>query len=189
MRHPCVRSFAELPNYRVPDLSTAEQFVVGVFRCWDAFLADPDRQLAWRELYPVFAYMGVVRALCAVDAAFQVVRHSRLRGLTFHDVDNPTLSLAEARVLCGLASLQRADSRAAAAALRGAISTRGIASLLAPFARIAGVLAAEGHPLPRWHDSPDATRTAQVQKSVPQIREGVRRSRLRDVEALRETDA
>lgn len=206
MRDPYARSFAELPNYRVPDLSTPEQFVVGVFRCWDALMADPDRRLAWRELYPVFAYMGVVRALCAVDTAFQMVSEYRLRGLAFHEVDNPALGVADARVLCGLAALQRADPRAAAGAWRGAIAERGIVTLLSPCARIAAVLAAEGHRLPRWQDSPAglestaglaarpsspghaSPRREQVPTSVAQVREGVRRPRLRDVEALRETD-
>ncbi len=37
----CERSFGGLPQMTVDSLSAAEQFVLGVCRCWDAFLDDP----------------------------------------------------------------------------------------------------------------------------------------------------
>ena len=118
--------------------------------------------------------MGVVRALCAVDTAFQMVSEYRLRGLAFHEVDNPALGVADARVLCGLAALQRADPRAAAA-WRWQDSPAGLEST----AGLAARPASPGHA---------SHRRVQVPTSAAQVREGVRRPRLRDVEALRETD-
>jgi hypothetical protein len=164
------RSFERLHHMMVPDLDTAEQFVVGVSRCWDVFLADPDPTLAWRELTPVFAYMDVLGALCAFDAAFHIVRQYRLRALAFHAVGSAPVGLAEARLLCGLASLQRGNTRGASIALTGALSHRGIHAILPPLARIAAILDVRSHRLPPWRDAPphdygapDVTRS-----SVPQ---------------------
>ena len=147
------RCFDELPHMTVPRLDTAEQFVVGVFRCWDALQADPDPGLAWRELAPVFAYMGALRALCAVDAAFHLVRKYRLPALKFDEVDSPRLGLTEARFLYALSSLQRGNARAARAALAGLLSHCGIRALLTPLARIAAILDGNGHRLPPWRDA------------------------------------
>jgi hypothetical protein len=148
------RSFEDLPRLTVPHLDTAEQFVVGVFRCWDALQADPDPGLAWRELAPVFAYMGVLPALCAVDAAFHVVREYRLPALNFDEVDSPQLGVTEARFLCVLSSLQRGNARAARAILVGIVSRFGVRVLLPPLARIAAILDGNGHRLPAWRDGP-----------------------------------
>jgi hypothetical protein len=150
----CERSFDQLQDIEVPDLSTAEQFVVGVSRCWDAFLGDPDPTMAWRELAPVFVYMNVVGALCAFDAAFRILQRHRLRTLEFHEVDSAPVGLAEARLLCGLAALQRGDARAAGKALSGGLSRAGVHQLLPPLARIAAILDVSGHRLPAWRDGP-----------------------------------
>lgn len=148
------RSFAELHALKVPRLSTAEQFVVGVARCWDAFLADPDPTLPWRELAPVFAYMNVMGALCAFDTAFHVLSRHRTRVLQFHDVDVEPVGMAEARLLCGLAALQRGNPRVAVAALHDVLSGSGLKALLPPLARIAAILDGRGHRLPAWRDTP-----------------------------------
>jgi hypothetical protein len=45
------RTFRELSSTTVAELTTAEQFVLGVCRCWDAFMVDEARMLcglAWR---------------------------------------------------------------------------------------------------------------------------------------------
>lgn len=148
------RSFQELARMTVPTLGTAEQFVVGVFRCWDAFQADPDPALAFRELGPVFAYMGVLGALCAVDRTFHTLRQHRLRALAFDEVDSAAVGQTEARFLCGLASLQRGDARKAAGVLAGIVSRPGIPVLVPPLARIAAILDVKGHRLPPWRDIP-----------------------------------
>ena len=54
------RSIGDATRTAVAMLTTAEQFVLGVCRCWDAFMEDPDPALPWRELWPVFAYMNVL---------------------------------------------------------------------------------------------------------------------------------
>jgi hypothetical protein len=154
MDSSCERSFGKLDHMVVSNLNTAEQFVVGVSRCWDAFLADPDPTLAWRELAPAFAYMDVLGALCAFDTAFHIVQQHRLCALSFLEVDSALLGLAEARLLCGLACLQRGNARAATIALIGALSRRGIHALLPPLARIAAILDTKGHRLPPWCDAP-----------------------------------
>jgi hypothetical protein len=164
-----MRSFETLPDLAVLGLDTTEQFVVGVARCWDAFLGDPDPTLAWRELAPVFTYMDVLGALCAFDTAFRVVDDYRLPALTFHEVDSTQVGLAEARLLCGLASLQSGNVRAASSALAGALSSRGIHALLPPLARIASILAVKGHFLPPWRDTPAAlTGAAPLVSTAPQ---------------------
>jgi hypothetical protein len=170
MKGSCERSFEKLQHMMVPNLNTVEQFIVGVSRCWDAFLADPDPTLAWRELAPVFAYMDVLGALCAFDAAFHVVQQHRLRALAFHDVDSVCVGLAEARLLCGLASLQRGNTRAASVALIGALSHRGIHAVLPPLARIAAILDLKGHRLPPWRDTPpqDSSAFSPLQASASQ---------------------
>jgi len=148
------RSFANLHEILVPRMSTAEQFVVGVSRCWDAFMGDPDPTLAWRELAPAFLYMNVLGALCAFDTAFRILGRYRLQPLTFHEVDSVPVGLAEARLLCGLSALQRGNSRNATLAMNGALARAGIPALLAPLARIAAILDLQGHRLPRWRDTP-----------------------------------
>jgi len=154
------RSFAALQDITVPRLATAEQFVVGVSRCWDAFRADPDPTLPWRQLAPVFAYMNVMGALCAFDAAFRLLSRDRLRTLEFRDVDSEPLGIDEARILCGLAALQRGKPRAAETALHGALSPGGVYALLPPLARIACILDGSEHRLPAWRDAPPAPSAA-----------------------------
>jgi hypothetical protein len=149
-----MRSFERLQAMRVPELCTAEQFVVGVSRCWDAFLLDPDPTLPWRTLAPVFAYMNVMGALCAFDAAFHVMACHRLRSLRFREVDCLPVGLAEARVLCGLAALQRGCPRDATCAMHGALSEHGVRAVITPLARIAAILDGRGHRLPAWSDAP-----------------------------------
>ena len=73
------RSFCNLPQITVSRLTTVEQFVLGVCRCWDVFVNDPDPTLAWRELTPVFVYMNVVGALCAFERAFTVLHRHPLQ--------------------------------------------------------------------------------------------------------------
>jgi len=148
------RSFAALQDLTVPRLGTAEQFVVGVSRCWDAFRADPDPTLPWRQLAPVFAYMNVMGALCAFDAAFRLLSRDRLCMLEFREVDSEPLGIAEARILCGLAALQRGKTRTAETALNGALSPGGVHALLPPLARIACILDGSEHRLPAWRDAP-----------------------------------
>ncbi len=148
------RSFRALPQATVSTLTTAEQFVLGVCRCWDAFMDHPDPTLAWRELAPVFAYMNVMGALCAFDRAFTVLHVHRLRALRFLDADSPRVGLDEARMLCGLASLQRGQVRAAIGVLHPSLTHHGIRTVLPPLARIAAILDAQGHRLPAWRDAP-----------------------------------
>ena len=158
------RSFADLNEIVVPGLSTAEQFVVGVSRCWDAFLSDPDPTLPWRELAPVFAFMNVSGALCAFDNAFRILSAHRLRALEFHEVDSLPVGMAEARLLCGLSALQRGNPRMATSALHGALSRVGVHALLAPLARIAAILDGRGHRLPAWRDTPPGCGDAQPRR-------------------------
>jgi len=146
----CERSIGGSP-LKVAVLSTAEQFVLGVCRCWDAFMDDPDPTLAWRELTPVFTYMNVVRALCAFERTFIVLRRHRLRSLHFQPVDNTLVGTDEARLLCGLACLQRGRAHQAAVALGQSMTAFGVRSILPPMARIAAILDAQGHRLPAWH--------------------------------------
>ncbi len=162
MERPSERSFASLDDLMVSNLNTAEQFVVGVTRCWDAFCGDPDPTLAWRELSPVFAYMNVLGALCAFDSVFRILKEHRLRTLTFNDVDSAPVGLAEARLLSALAALQRGNARTAGKALAGALTRAGVNGVLPPLARIAAILDAKRHRLPAWADGPpeyDVSRT------------------------------
>ena len=103
------RSFCELQQLTVDALTTPEQFVLGVCRCWDAFMDDADPTLAWRELTPVFAYMNVMGALCAFDRAFTALHRQRPQTLRFQDTDSTSVGEDEARMLCGLAFLQRGN--------------------------------------------------------------------------------
>jgi len=164
MQDSSERSFAELQDIDVPRLSTAEQFVVGVTRCWDAFLADPDRTLPWRKLAPVFAYMNVMGALCAFDTAFHVLSRNRTRSFTFHEVDSVPVGMTEARLLCGLSALQRGFPRSATAALHGVLSNAAVHALLPPLARIAAILDGRGHRLPAWRAPPPVYCDAQPHK-------------------------
>lgn len=148
------RSFEELPCMTVAALDTAEQFVVGVFRCWDAFQRAPDPAIAWREFAPVFAYMGVLGALCAVDSAFHVVQQHRLQSLIFAEVDGIEVGLTEACFLGSLASLQRGNVRYASGLMAGVVCRRGLHALLPPLARVASILDGKGHRLPAWQDTP-----------------------------------
>jgi hypothetical protein len=133
------------------ELTTAEQFVLGTCRCWDAFMSDADpAALAWRELTPVFAYMNVMGALCAFERAFTVLHRQPLRTLRFEPVDSPLLGADEARLLCVLACLQRADPLTAIRVLAGALTDYGVRCLLPPLARIAAILDSQGHRLPAW---------------------------------------
>ena len=69
-------------------------------------------------------------------------------------VDCIPVGLAEARLLCGLASLQRGNARTARTALTDVLSRAGVHALLRPMARIAAILDIEGHRLPLWRDLP-----------------------------------
>jgi hypothetical protein len=132
-------------------LSTAEQFVLGVCRCWDAFMEDPDPFLAWRELAPVFQYMNVLGALCAFDRTFALLRRLYPRRLRFNDTDSATVGIDEARVLCGIAGLQRGMTGATLRLLGDTMSVREVRAVLPPLARIAAILDARGHRLPLWN--------------------------------------
>jgi hypothetical protein len=145
------RSFRNLPQIRVSRLTTAEQFVLGVCRCWDVFMNDPDPTLAWRELTPVFVYMNVVGALCAFERAFKVLHRHPLRTLRFKDVDSADVGADEARILCGLAHLQRCKAHATIDVLSESLTRYGVRTLLPPLARIAAILDLQGHRLPAWH--------------------------------------
>ncbi len=69
-------------RFPLAELTTAEQFVLGTCRCWDAFMDDPDPAgLAWREFTPVFAYMNVMGALCAFERTFTVLHRHPAWGL------------------------------------------------------------------------------------------------------------
>jgi hypothetical protein len=146
------RTLREVPQMSVELLTTAERFVLGACRCWDAFMDDPDPALAWRELTPVFAYMNVMGALCAFDRTFTALHRFRPQTLRFRDTDSMTLGLDEGRMLCGLASLQRGEARAAIEVLRGSLTRHAIPSVLPPLARIASILDGQGHRLPAWDD-------------------------------------
>jgi hypothetical protein len=148
------RSFGELPAMTVCRLTVAEQFVVGACRCWDAFQLHPDPLLAWRELEPVFAYMNVSAALCAFGQTFDVLRRHRLRALIFQEGDCERLCTDEARLLYGVASLQRGQVRPTVRILTGALTRCGIQAVLPPLARIAAILDVRGHRLPAWRDAP-----------------------------------
>jgi hypothetical protein len=154
------RRFRSLTSLKVEALSTAEQFVLGVCRCWDAFMEAPDRTLAWRELAPAFAYMNVLGALCAFDCIFKVLRLQRSRGLRFHDTDCSSVGIDEATVLCAIAKLQRGSARQAVTLLRDALTPLGLRDVLPPLARIAAALDSRGHRLPLWSDLPADARGA-----------------------------
>jgi hypothetical protein len=113
---------------------------------------DPDPTLAWRELTPVFAYMNVMGALCAFDRTFVALHRYRPRTLKFHDTDSLTVGPDEARMLSGLASLQRGNARETIGVLRASLTSHAIPSVLPPLARIAAILDAGGHRLPEWSD-------------------------------------
>ncbi len=98
--------------------------------------------------------MNVMDALCAFDRAFGVLYRHRPQSLRFQDTDSLTLGLDEARVLCGLACLQRGNARATIAVLRPSLTRRAIPAVLPPLARVASILDREGHRLPRWTDAP-----------------------------------
>jgi len=135
----------------VSRLATAEQFVLGVCRCWDAFMDDPEpAALAWRELTPVFAYMNVISALCAFERAFTVLHRHPFRTLRFQAVDSPQVGPDEERLLCALACLQRGDPLASIRVLAGSLTHYGVRTLLPPLARIAAILDLQGHRLPAW---------------------------------------
>lgn len=148
------RSFGELQAMTVARLTVAEQFMVGACRCWDAFQLHPDPMLAWRELAPVFAYMNVSAALCAFGQTFEVLRRHRLRALIFQEGDCARLCTDEARLLCGVASLQRGQVSPTVGILSGALTRCGIQAVLPPLARIAAILDVRGHRLPNWRDVP-----------------------------------
>ncbi len=138
------------PQLAVATLTTVEQFVLGVCRCWDAFAGDPDPTLAWRELTPVFAYMNVMSALCAFERAFTVLHRHAPRSLRFQDVDSTHVGADEARLLYSLACLQRGHAQASISVLRESLSLYGVRNVLPPLARIAAILDARGHRLPAW---------------------------------------
>ena len=148
------RRFHHLPALRVDALTTPEHFVLGVCRCWDAFMEGPDPTLAWRELAPAFAYMNVLGALCAFDCAFKTLHFQRARGLRFLDTDCILVGVDEATVLAAVANLQRGMARQSAVLLREALTPIGLRDILSPLARIAAALDAQGHRLPLWSDEP-----------------------------------
>jgi hypothetical protein len=168
------RRFRHLPDLTVDALSTPEQFILGVCRCWDAFMQAPDRTLAWRELAPAFAYMNVLGALCAFDRMFKVLCVERARGLRFHDTDCRSVGNDEALVLCAVANLQRGLARQTAALLRGALTPLGLRDVLPALARIAAALDSQGHRLPLWSDpapyfKPEAARSMAETSSAPRF--------------------
>jgi hypothetical protein len=148
------RRFRHLAGLRVDALSTPEQFVLGVCRCWDAFMEGPDPTLAWRELAPAFAYMNVLGALCAFDCVFKALRFERAGGLHFHDTDCASIGVDEATLLAAVANLQLGLARPSAMLLRDALTPLGLRDILPPLARIAAALDAQGHRLPLWSDVP-----------------------------------
>jgi hypothetical protein len=151
------RSIGDATRTAVAMLTTAEQFVLGVCRCWDTFMEDPDPTLPWRELWPVFAYMDVLSALCAFERTFSALhRHQhrhrhRPRTLQFQEVDSPSVGTDEARMLCSLACLQRGHARATIRVLAESLARCDIRAILPPMARIATILDMHGHRLPSWH--------------------------------------
>jgi hypothetical protein len=148
------RRFSQLANLRVDALSTPEQFVLGVCRCWDAFMSASEPDLAWRELAPAFAFMNVLGALCAFDRIFALLRSETLRCWRFNDTDCSALGLDEATMLCALAHLQRASACQTVLLLRETVTPLGLRSMLPPLARIAATLDGQGHRLPVWNDLP-----------------------------------
>jgi hypothetical protein len=128
------RSFRQLPALRVDALSTPEQFVLGVCRCWDAFMEGSDPTLASRELAPAFAYMNVLGALCAFDCVFKALHFQRARGLRFQDTDCNYVGIDEATLLAALANLQRGTARQSALLLREALTPIGLRDVLPPLA-------------------------------------------------------
>ncbi len=149
-QEPNQRHFGDLYTLTVTQLSTQEQFVVGVWRCCDAFATSADPTLARRLLAPAFAYMGMLRAFCAFDRAFFELRAHSVRPLEFREADDPRLGADEARLLGGVASLQRLNVRAAKNVLCSLFTRMGLRAALPPLARIAGHLEAQGHRLPLW---------------------------------------
>jgi hypothetical protein len=145
------RRFCNLQQMTLPRLTMAERFVLGACRCWDVFMRDPDPTLAWRELTPVFVYMNVVGALCAFERAFTVLHRHPLRTLRFEQVDSTRIGADEARILCGLAHLQRCKTHATIDVLGESLTRYGVRTLLPPLARIAAILDRQGHRLPVWH--------------------------------------
>jgi hypothetical protein len=148
------RCFSALTQLATAHLTPAEQFVLGACRCWDAFMYDPDRTLAWRELAPVFAYMNVLNAMCAFDRTFECLHRYQPQRLHFQDTDCELLGPDEAKMLCCLACLQRGHARATINVLSDALPHRGIRAVLPPLARIAAILDAQGHRLPAWEGAP-----------------------------------
>jgi hypothetical protein len=148
------RRFRQLPALQVDALSTPELFVLGVCRCWDAFMEGPDPTQAWRELAPAFAYMNVLGALCAFDCAFKAIHFQRARGLCFQDTDCSCIGIDEALMLSAVANLQRGLARQCAELLREPLTPLGLRDILPPLARIAAALDAQGHRLPLWSDVP-----------------------------------
>lgn len=149
-KNPPGRSMADLGEITVPALTTAEQFLIGVWRCSDVFAGHLDPRVARCLLCPAFAYMNVLGAFCAFDRAFDALQANRLRRLRFAEVDCASLELDEARLLCTLACLQRTQTRGAATALSALVTARGLRAVLPPLARIAGQLESRGHRLPVW---------------------------------------
>jgi hypothetical protein len=142
-------AFNEVPGLAVTALTTPEQFVLGVCRCWDAFMEGPDRTLPLRELAPVFAYMNVLGALCAFERTFAHLHACRSRPLRFLDVDCVRVGADEARLLGGLACLQRGHARETIGLLENALTSEELRAVLPPLARIASILDARGHRLPQ----------------------------------------
>lgn len=177
------RHFDGVGTLAVRSLSVPEQFVVGVCRCWDAFLADSDRSLPWRLLGPVFAYMNVLDAFCPFETAFRFVggasRADAALTLEFREPESTLLGSDEARVLSCLASLQPGSPREAIAVWKDVLAPHAVRMLLPPLARIATVLDLKGHRLARWRGTPLVTQVGKV----------LRGPRCREIETLRETDS
>jgi hypothetical protein len=168
------RSFSELPRLTIPILSTAEHFVLGVCRCWDAFMDGADPTLAPRQLAPVFGYMNVTGALCAFDRLFAALHGQSRPALRFHNTEALQVGVDEARLLSGLSHLQRGCARDTIEVLRQALSREQLLTVLAPLARIAAILDARGHRLPAWSDAPHPTRGAAHRSRIDQPYAGIR---------------